>query len=89
MAFDPMILLRGILHGMGHESQCEILARRSQIETAVRYSQVSIFKADLDLPDGNYGVLFDGHFVAVKKIRDLWTTDGAVIRVDDVYQLPH
>jgi hypothetical protein len=79
---DPIVLLNGVVHGMEREAQCEILARRLLAGSAVRYSQVSILKADPDLPDGNYGIVFDGHFIAAKKARNLWITDGAVTRVD-------
>jgi len=81
MPAGSVVLLRGFVHGMECEAECELLARRLPSNAAVRYSQISILKTDPALPDGNYGVVFDGHFVAAKKTRHLWVTDGEVTRV--------
>jgi hypothetical protein len=71
---SSVVLLRAILKGMGHEVECEVIARqlaadtRETVSPASKYSNCSVLTAPSDLPDGEYTVHMDsGVFTAFRR----------------------
>jgi hypothetical protein len=69
-----VVLLRAILKGMGHEVECDVIARRlapdprERVSLTSKYSDCSVLTAPTDLPDGEYTVHMDsGAFTAFKR----------------------
>jgi hypothetical protein len=69
-----VVLLRAILKGMGHEVECDVIARRmapdtrEKVSPASKYSNCSVLAASTDLPDGEYTVHTDsGAFTAFRR----------------------
>jgi len=74
MYMGSVVLLRAILKGMGHEVECDVIARRFSSDTreivppASKYSNCSVLTAPKDLPDGEYTVHLDTViFTAVRR----------------------
>lgn len=90
MTEDSIALLRATLKGMGQETECDILVReqiRNQSSESlsttefVQYSECSVISAPADLPDGDYRVMFDGHFAKVKRELGVWLLREPVSRM--------
>lgn len=71
---SSVVLLRAILKGMGHEVECDVIARRLVADTreavspGSKYSNCSVLTAPADLPDGEYTVHMDsGVFTAFRR----------------------
>jgi hypothetical protein len=62
---SSFVLLRAILKGMGHEVECDVIARqlapdtRETVSPLSKYSNCSVLTAPADLPDGKYTVHLD------------------------------
>ena len=89
MSHCSIVLLRGSLHGMEREAECEVLARKLGFTWSVEsgksvavYTDCSVITAPSDLPDGEYCVNFDGHIVAVTRQRGHWLSRGAASRLE-------
>lgn len=82
MTNGSMVLLRGLLRGMGHESACDILARRVKGagSRSVTYVDCSILSAPSELPDGDYVACFDGHSALACRTRGIWVLPGPAVR---------
>ena len=90
MPYGSIVLLRGILQGMGHHVECDILARKlAKRPNAVSpvgspaYSDCSVLTAPSDLPDGEYRVAFDGHILVVNREYGVWLAKGTPSRFDN------
>ena len=71
---SSVVLLRAILRGMGHEVECDVIARRSppefpdKVSPVSKYCNCSVLTAPADLPDGEYTVHLDsGSFSAFRR----------------------
>jgi hypothetical protein len=49
-----VVLIRGVLRGMEHETGCDVLARKHSVDSGSRYSEGFVLNAPVDLPDGEY-----------------------------------
>jgi hypothetical protein len=75
-----IVLLRALLTGMGRHAECDILVRKlsrneSNVTSAAgspAYSECSVISAPADLPDGEYRVQFEGHFVVATREHGVW-----------------
>ncbi|HEY1499742.1 MAG TPA: hypothetical protein VGF88_09210 [Acidobacteriaceae bacterium] len=69
-------LMKGVLRGMGREVLCELLVWKETVGNRPVYSQCRVVTAPLDLPDGEYVLLFDGRTVPAKKQGGWWAMEG-------------
>jgi len=78
-----VVLVHGLLHGLGYEARCEMLAMRESAsrEGSSTYSRCSVIDAPMDLPDGDYTVTFGGYSVLARKQAGLWVPDDGVAEV--------
>jgi hypothetical protein len=69
-----VVLIHGLLRGMGHEADCEMVAIRDTLSSSRPsvYTRWSVLDAPDDLPDGCYTVCFDGRAVPVRREGGLW-----------------
>jgi hypothetical protein len=74
------VLLVARLRGLGHEADCDLLARKQSPHLGRGYIWASIVNAPSDLPDGEYQVVFDRHVLQVTKERGQWLSSGAIMR---------
>jgi hypothetical protein len=83
-----IVLIHALLRGMGRETECDILVRKTvpgqtkaaSAPGAPTFSECSVISAPASLPDGNYQVLFDGHVARVQRERGVWSTCEPVSR---------
>lgn len=74
-----IVLLQGKLDGLGHEAQCELLAREIAADAAFGkcpYSDFAVLTSSPTLPDGEYTVFFEGYFATAKRQRGHWVSVG-------------
>lgn len=76
-----VVLIRGVIRGMGHESFCEMLAWKELFPGNPRpiYTTCSVITAPAGLPDGSYTVTFDGHVVSATRQGGLWLPNGTAL----------
>jgi hypothetical protein len=77
-----VVLIRGVLRGMEHETGCEVLVRKHSIESgSPRYSEGFVLNAPVDLPEGEYTVTFDGHSLHAVSQHGIWLTSTDIVRI--------
>jgi hypothetical protein len=84
----PIVLMHALLRGMGRETECDILVRKTvpgqsktvSAQGAPVFSECSVISAPASLPDGKYQVLFDGHVARVQREQGVWSTCEPVSR---------
>lgn len=68
-----IVLVNGVLRGMGHETQCEMLAiREKSPNQPPLYRKCSVIESPPNMPDGEYTVSFDHATVKVYREGGLW-----------------
>lgn len=67
--------MSGVLKGMGREALCELLVWKATVANVPIYSQCRVVTAPLDLPDGEYALLFDGRSVPAIKQGGWWAME--------------
>lgn len=72
------VLLTGRLQGMGHQAECEVMARRSPSHGPERfvYSDPEIIHVAGDLPEGEYTLHLENISAPVLHKGVLWTVVG-------------
>ena len=87
MSEGPVVLLSASLRGANGQAQCDVLVRKTANMPnsvskvgAPAYSNCSIVSAPADLPDGEYDVRFEGHFVTATKEYGVWLVREPVCR---------
>lgn len=69
-------LVEGVLTGMGHETDCEVLVWQDGRSNQRPYSQFRVIGAPLDLPDGIYVVAFQERAFPTKKDQGWWVMES-------------
>jgi hypothetical protein len=64
--------IRGLVRGMGHEAECDVLVHKRVLGSAVQYTEGVIIYGPAGLPDGEYLVHFDGHVMHATKQHARW-----------------
>jgi hypothetical protein len=73
-----VVLLPALLKGMGHEVDCEVIARRLPHETSetlsslITYSDCRVLTAPSDLPDGEYAIHLNSQVIPTLRRRGKW-----------------
>ena len=78
-----VVLLRGVLHGMGLTSPCEVLATRTSLRDGgpYKYSDLHILAAPVDWPDGRYHIDLSVISAEVQRDKRSWIIDPPAIPV--------
>ena len=73
-----VVLIHGVVRGMGHQSECEMLALKEtdSVTRSTTYSRCSVIQVTLDLPDGDYVVAFQGNSVVARREGGLWLANA-------------
>jgi hypothetical protein len=76
-----VVLVHGVIWGMGHESDCEMLALKEtdSVTRRTTFSRCSVIQANPDLPDGDYIVAFQGNSVSARRAGGLWLANGELL----------
>lgn len=77
-----IVLVRGVLRGMGHEVECDLVAMRRLVPSQSKfqrkpgqvYTDFGVIEAPDDLPDGHYTVSLGQQVLTTRKQRGLWLT---------------
>ena len=72
--------IRGVLSGMGHEAECDLLVHKRLSGSDVHYTEGVIFYGPPGLPDGEYLVHFDGHIMRATKQHGRWVYSNRIVR---------
>jgi hypothetical protein len=67
-----LVLLQGVLHGMLHQAQCEIVARKLSVDISAEYSDCIVVGVSAELPDGLYLAVFEGHSMRIVRDHGIW-----------------
>ena len=78
------VILNGVLKGMGRETPCTVLATKVSLPqlNVFEYIHCDIYRAQQDLPDGQYDVWFEGRKMQVKKEQGTWRSSGVRLTVE-------
>lgn len=80
MGRGRIVLLDATIYGTGQKSECELLARKDdphgELGAGCPYSDCAVISSCVNLPDGEYTVVFDGYFATVKRQRGHWVSVG-------------
>jgi hypothetical protein len=84
-----IVLLHGHLQGMERHADCDVLARKpafdgpnKSAQNGPAYTDCSVISAPVDLPDGEYRVTFENHFIIATRQLGLWLSVGSAKRVE-------
>ncbi len=75
------VLRHGIVRGMQHEENCEVLVRMCEADGETMFTEGMVFGAPPSLPDGEYLVHFEGHVMFAKKDGGRWVYSNRIQRL--------
>jgi len=78
-------VVRGIVRGMGSESECTLTLWTEHSLSGRRFTRCRISGESLNLPDGSYTVSFEGHTLFTRRWLGEWMLNflPSHIRVGD------